>query len=296
MDRRRFLGSTSIALAGALLTPAVVRARLSEPLVSILFTNDLHSRIDPRREDARENSLAGGFEQLARWVEAFRREGREIVLLDAGDVVEARSVWVERWRGDVEYRWIQETGYDAVALGDQELALGMEELGRLGSRWSPPWIASNYRVSGTPLESFVEPYRIIERGGIRIGIFALGSPVPESLRGEVAYGEPIPWANQMTRYLRERRMCEYCICLSHLGHQSNSGVDDLDVAGGTTGLDLIVGGHSHTLLEDPVRVSRPDGSETWILQAGSGGIHLGRVDLCRAGQGENQRVISCVQP
>ncbi|MGM0506903.1 MAG: metallophosphoesterase [Bacteroidota bacterium] len=296
MDRRRFLKHAGLGLAGSLIFPALSRARATDPLVTILFTNDLHSRIDPRREEARDYPSAGGFEQLARSVENFREEGREIVLLDAGDVVDARSIWVERWGGDVEYRWIQETGYDAVALGDQELMLGMETLGRLGEKWSPPWVVSNYRVSGTPLESHVEPYRVIDRGGIRIGIFALGSPIPQSVSGDLAYGQPRPWAVQMVRYLRERRLCDYCICLSHLGYRVPGSVDDLDLARETPGLDLVIGGHSHTLLEEPVRVSRSDGSEALIVQAGSGGVHLGRVDLCRTGCDEDQRVISCVQP
>lgn len=300
MDRRRFLECAVAGAAGAWLLPTALWARSPDPLVTILFTNDLHSRVEPRPADVREHPLEGGFDRLARMVERFRQEGREIVLLDAGDVVDARSDWVERWRGDVEYRWISETGYDAVAIGDQELELGLEQLAKLGEKWSPPWVASNYRVSGTPLEGHVEPFRLVERGGLRIGIFSLGFPfsgeIPEPLMTGLAYGEPIPWAAQMVRFLRERRSCDYCICLSHIGYQRPGEVDDLEVAEATPGLDLIIGGHSHTLLEEPVRFSRPDGSETWVVQAGSGGLRLGRVDLCRTGSGENQSVISCVQP
>lgn len=300
MNRRRFLKCVGAGVAGSSLLPTALWAGSPDPEVTILFTNDLHSRVDPRPAVARTDPLHGGLDQLARMVDRFRQQSREIVLLDAGDVLDARSEWVERWQGDVEYRWIQETGYDAVALGDQELRLGVEALARLGREWSPPWIASNYRVTGTLLEDYVEPYRIVERGGIRIGVFSLGiafsGRVPERLTEGLAYGDPILWAGQMVRYLRQRRLCDYCICLSHLGYQNSEGVDDVEVARATTGLDLIIGGHSHTLLEEPVRIARTDGSETWIVQSGSGGLRLGRVDLCRTGYGENQRVISCVQP
>lgn len=287
---------------GSLLAPLRSLASIStdERRVTLLFTNDLHSHIEPRHPASREYPSEGGFEALAGRIEQIRSEGRETLLVDAGDVVDVRSVWVEQWGGDVEYRWIRDMGYDAVAIGDQEMRMGVEELERLSRQWNPPWIASNLRVEGTPLQSRVEPYRIFEKAGIRIGLFALAPPfyseVPQLREAGVAYGEPLPWARQMVAFLREERRCDYCICLSHLGFDHEQKPDDLMVAEATPGLDLIIGGHSHTRLDEPHKVGHADGQETWIVQTGSAGLRLGRVDLCRRTVDGVQRVISCVQP
>jgi 5'-nucleotidase len=145
------------------------------------------------------------------------------------------------------------------------------------------FVSANYDMSGSPLASFVRPYVIRTVGDLRIGIFGLGISfenlvMPELHRG-ITYSDPVSTSQQVVNTLRKAG-CGLVICLSHLGYRYRSGrISDTILATEVPGIDLILGGHSHTFMDRPDIFERPDGSISMVNQVGWAGIRLGRIDV-----------------
>jgi 5'-nucleotidase len=146
-----------------------------------------------------------------------------------------------------------------------------------------PLVVSNYDVSESAIAEFVKPYLVVEKGGIRIGIFALGAELKglvmeEQYKG-VKYQDPVKTVKQYEKLLKKQKKCDVIVCLSHLGSDSTSTkVNDFQVAKQSEYVDVFIGGHSHTLLEN-VKTSNAKGKPVLIAQMGKSGLFLGRVDL-----------------
>lgn len=262
---------------------------LSEPeVVTILYTNDTHGRIDPFPQTAREHAGLGGISRRASLVKRIRQESPNSLLLDAGDAFYG-SPWFTLYGGKRHFELMSLMGYDAMALGEHEFHHGLEGFAEAAGAADFPFLCANYRVTGTAMEPFVQPYLIREVGGVRFGIFGLGVAlhelVPPEKRGEVRVGEPISRADTVVRFLKEQRHCDYIICLSHLGyHYEDSRPDDRKLAASIEGLDLIIGGHTHTFMDQPEMILSADGGQTLVTQVGHSGIRLGRIDLKISGE------------
>lgn len=127
----------------------------------------------------------------------------------------------------------------------------------------------------------MKPYVVLKRNGVKIGVFALCPQieglVQQSKSVGVVYHKPGAVANRMVMILREQEKCDVVICLSHLGIVPNPGVDDVYdnvIVPQTHGIDLVLGGHTHTFLEKPERVKDADGHEVPIMHIGNNGIYL----------------------
>lgn len=258
--------------------------------ITILYTNDTHARIDPFPEHAVEHAGLGGVAQRAELVRQIRRHTPHCLLLDAGDLFHD-APWFRLLGGERLLKLMSDMGYDAMGIGENEFIEGPEGLARAAAGARFPLLCANYRVKGTPLEGVIRQSVIRIVGGIRIGIFGLGLRLSDHLQLEkydgVLYGDPSEWAERMVQHLRQRYRCDYIICLSHLGHHYSDGrIDDLKLASHVEGIDLIIGGHTHTFLKAPVAVNNPGGGVTWITQAGHSGVRLGRIDLIAGPEGE----------
>ena len=148
-----------------------------------------------------------------------------------------------------------------------------------------PVVCANYDVKGTVLEGLVKPYVVLERGGLRIGVFGL-SPQLEGLvqasRCEgVVYQDPVATAQAVVDTLRGAERCDVVICLSHLGLL---GIDsevpgDEVLAARTRGIDLILGGHTHTFLEQPAWLPDADGKHVPLMHTGKNGAYVGQLKM-----------------
>jgi 5'-nucleotidase len=144
-------------------------------------------------------------------------------------------------------------------------------------------ISSNYVLDKTALFPIVKKYVVLERGGLRIGIMALDVN-PESLIFEknyrgLKYQEPIEKANEVSTLLKKKGKCDVIICLSHLGGDSTKNeVNDFEIARKTRYIDVIIGGHSHSMITNTT-VKNAAGKPIVIAQMGKSGLYLGRVDL-----------------
>jgi len=286
ISRKDFLKKTFLISAGS---PLLLRSFTSEqsiaapPLITILHTNDTHARIDPFPDNAIRHAGLGGIARRATLVNKIRSVQPNTLLLDAGDVFQG-TTWFNVYGGSVDFELMSNMKYDAGVIGNHEFDNGPDGFAEAAKKASFPFLNANYAVRKTPFDSYVQKFMVKELAGFRIGIFGLGirldGVVDEKLTGDVQYRDPEIWANGMVSSLRKTHRCDYIICLSHLGyHYDDSRIDDKKLAARVKGIDLIIGGHTHTFLDHPVLVQTPEGGQTAITQAGHSGIRLGRIDL-----------------
>jgi 5'-nucleotidase/UDP-sugar diphosphatase len=315
---RRFLRAAVVALLAASLAGAAVsRAPAKPPPVAIdslvvLHTNDLHSHLFPfQRADS---GLVGGAAARMDLISRERVRTPDLLLLDAGDVIQGTPVY-NIFRGVPDAKAMASAKYDAVALGNHDLDDGPRAWLRLvraagydavsanvfaaaDSPWVSPdaeavpaearrgaqWVGGARVLDTAPLRYLARPYVIRRWRGKRIAIFGLTTRdlsriVLFSRNGGVAVADPIATARRLVPELRTK--ADYVIALTHIGVAV-----DRELASKVPGIDLIVGGHSHTTLFGPAYARR--GSDPWvggtpIVQTGSWGDRLGRTVLTLSG-------------
>ncbi|MEX0769152.1 MAG: metallophosphatase [Balneolaceae bacterium] len=303
MDRLQFI-KKSLAftvsgwagLSGFASRPTVGNESAGAGTISLLYTNDTHSRIDPFSDHAVEHAGLGGMTRRATLVNRIRSSEKHTLLLDAGDVFHG-TPWFHLFGGRRSFELMSKMGYDAMCLGEHEFINGLEGFAEVAPAAEFPFLCANYYVSNTPMTPFVEKYAVRDFDGFRIGIFGLGiNPeglVKKELYGSVRYRDPVVWARGMVSSLTTYHDCDYIICLSHLGYRyEDQRIDDRKLASQVDGINLIIGGHSHTFLDRPERIISPNGSPTLVTQAGHSGIRLGRIDLSLNDSGEVGEMIS----
>lgn len=286
LSRKQFIRRGSL-LAGACLAAPALRAwddpEAEEIRLTILHTNDTHSRLEPFPMDGSRNQGLGGIAPRARLIEEIRRQERQVLLFDAGDIFQG-TPYFNLYKGEPEIRAMSSMGYDACTIGNHDFDAGMENLATQLTRHARfPMLVCNYDFTGTPMEGKTAPYRIFRKGGLKIGVFGLGIEgkglIPDNLFGATRYLDPVEKAAETAARLR-REKCDLVICLSHLGYryEGSSKVSDLKLAADTENIDLIIGGHTHTFLEKPQVVKNKSGHDVVVNQVGWAGINLGRLD------------------
>ena len=284
MKRRQFIYRTSMTAAGMLLGGGILSAR-SNPQrykLTLLHTNDVHSRLDPFPMDGTRLQGLGGVARRAALVRKIRREEPNVLLVDAGDMLQG-TPYFNLFGGEPEFTSMSAMGYDAGVLGNHDFDGGLELLDRQWHLLDFPILNANYDVRDTVLDGRVGDRIILERGPIRIGLFGVGIEldglVPEKLYGGVRYQDPVAIATRMARLLK-REGCHLVICLSHLGYRYDSErISDVQLAQSSEDIDLIIGGHTHTFLDQPDVVSNRLGEPVYIGQVGWAGVTLGRMDI-----------------
>jgi len=285
LSRRNFI-QLMCKGAGAIVSGVLIshtsQARTEYESLTILHTNDMHSRIDPFPENSGKLSGLGGIAARAMHIAHIRREAQHVLLLDAGDIFQG-TPYFNFYKGEPEIRLMSEMGYDAATIGNHEFDGGMDNLAEQISRAKFPFVISNYDFTGTVMEGKTVPYHIIHRGKIKIGILGVGIAleglVASSMYGTTQYLDPIAKAREVSAYLKNKKQCDLVICLSHLGYEySFAKISDCILAKETDYIDLIIGGHTHTFLEKPTIIQNRKGSPVVINQAGWGGVRLGRLD------------------
>lgn len=251
--------------------------------LTILHTNDQHSRIDPLPDDGRKYGGMGGMARRATLIEQIRQQEANVLLLDAGDIWQG-TPYFNFFNGEVEFKLMSRMQYDAATLGNHDFDNGLKGLERQLPHAGFPFLVANYDFKNTILKDRFQPYKVFEKQGLRIGVFGLGIEL-EGLVGknnfeQTLYHDPVAVAREMVQELRQSQKCDLLVCLSHLGYQYNNGkIDDVTLAREVAGIDLIIGGHTHTFLDKPEVVLHNSGHQTLINQVGWSGIFLGRIDF-----------------
>jgi 5'-nucleotidase len=147
-----------------------------------------------------------------------------------------------------------------------------------------PLITSNYDFSDTVLAGKFPRWKVFKRSGVKIGVYGLGIELDGLVRksqfGNTVYHDPLKTALKMEKFLKEEKKCQLVVCLSHLGlkYKENK-ISDLTLAPETFHTDLIIGGHTHTFLEEPISVKNKNGREIIVNQAWWGGLVVGKIDF-----------------
>src|SRR5690606_30548391 len=223
-------------------------AEKSEYKLTILHTNDQHSRIEPFDSSYSKNPNQGGFARRASLIQKIRQEEPNVLLLDSGDIFQG-TPYFNFFGGELEFKLMSMMGYDAATMGNHDFDNGLEGFKNVRRHAKFPFICSNYDFSDTILDGQTEPYRIFNKDGIRVGIFGLGIElaglVGKKSYGETEYLDPIEMAQEYSELLRKDKKCDLVICLSHLGFdygENSKKVSDKVLAVNTSDIDLILGG------------------------------------------------------
>jgi 5'-nucleotidase len=253
--------------------------------LTILYTNDQHSRIEPFPHDDLKYPNEGGFAKRAALIDNIKQEEAHTLLLDAGDIFQG-TPYFNYYQGEIEYKLMSMMGYDAVTFGNHDFDLGCDNILKQMPHASFDFLNCNYDFNHTSLEKNkkISPYKIYKKGHLKIGVFGLGidlkNLVDKKFVKDIIYNDPIISANNTATYLKVDEECDYVICLSHLGFKYDSDkVSDIILASQTKNIDIIIGGHTHTFLNSPVSIKNSEEREVLITQVGWAGIWLGKIEI-----------------
>lgn len=265
-------------MAAAFLSLAVCTGAQARSL-TILHTNDTHSHLDPYA-DKGVSVLVGGIIERAAFIDSVRRSDgpRNVLVLDAGDISQGSSYFTFL-KGRPESKCVKYMKVDALSLGNHEFDNGPDALAeRIVLQRPSKVICANYDFTGGPLEDIVKPWAVFRRGGFKIGVIGLltdiTSVVSPDRRSGMRMLSTMDETNRWAAYLREKKHCDLIICLTHLGYDHEP-VSDQMLASQTRGVDIIVGGHSHTCLAAPSVVDNLDGEPVTIVTDGYWGEYVG---------------------
>jgi len=299
-NRREFLKNSAGAAAMLALgsVPYNALARESTVQLTILHTNDVHSRIEPFPMDGSRNQGLGGAARRAALVKKIRQEQKNVLLLDAGDIFQG-TPYFNLYGGELEMQIMSNMGYDAATMGNHDFDNGVAGFAKQLPHANFPILVSNYNFDNTALQGKTQPYKIFNKQGLKIGVFGLGIEldglVNKKNYGETQYLDPIAKANETASLLKNEKNCDLIICLSHLGYKyKENKVSDQILAKSTRHIDLIIGGHTHTFMKLPEDIMNLDGKITTINQVGFAGINLGRLDYFFDKESKKRKMVAGV--
>lgn len=292
MDRKSFLkaiGGGSLAMA---LAPNMMMAEELKILdlksankLTILHTNDQHSRIEPFDASYTKNPNQGGFARRASLIQQIRSQESNVLLLDSGDIFQG-TPYFNFFGGELEFKLMSMMKYDASTMGNHDFDNGLEGFLKVLPNAKFPFICSNYDFKNTILDGQTSPYKIFNKNGVKVGIFGVGIQL-EGLVGkkqyaETVYSNPIDVAQHYSNFLKKDQKCDLVICLSHIGYDYKdepNKISDKILAANTENIDIILGGHTHTFLPEPQSFTNRQGKNVFVNQVGWAGLLLGRIDF-----------------
>lgn len=244
------------------------------PKLVILHCNDTHSHLDPLRDGR------GGIIERAAFVDSVRKaEGADkVLLLHSGDFNQGSSYYTQL-HGSLEVDMINAMGYDAITLGNHEFDDGIESLTERVRRIKCPVVCANLDLSSFELGKYVTPYTILYKGGMKIGVIGLEADistcVAKPISSRIPQMDPVEVTNKWSDYLNNEEKCDLVIVLSHQGYVP----EDQENMTRMKGIDLLVGGHSHTFVDDFVYVNDADNKPVPIITDGCWGLEMGIIKL-----------------
>ncbi|MFN9641402.1 MAG: bifunctional metallophosphatase/5'-nucleotidase [Pirellula sp.] len=306
LSRREVLATSATVGATFCLAGTLSAVPSFKRTFTILHTNDIHSNLiglgpatDYSTDKLNNDKTKGGFARLAAMI-AKRKEAREaqgpVLILDAGDYSMGTAFGAAIRETGGELQLLSQMGYDATTLGNHDFDLGPDGLAKaIGvaakSGRIPAVVASNTNFSKDDptladlqrlaKDGIIRQHLVVERVGIRFGIFGLMGK--ESIfyangAGAVTFPDPVETAKSMVKLLRETEKVDIIICLSHGGLDKNADGtftdgEDVRLAKAIPGIDVVIGGHTHTELHDAIIVN----DRTPVVQAGKYGENLGEL-------------------
>jgi len=283
-NRRDFIKTSLVggAVLSAVASPVELLANEVKTKLTILHTNDVHSHVEPFADDDKKYPGLGGAEYRATIIENIRKKTTHTLVLDAGDIFQG-TPYFNFFHGDLEIDLMNKMRYDAATIGNHDFDGGIDTLAKQITRSNFPFVNCNYDFTNTPVEGKVHKHIVLKKGKLKIGITGCGVEldglVPDKLYTNTKYIDPIKCVQEQADILKFKEKCHLIICLSHLGYKyDNARISDVVLAQQTTNIDLIIGGHTHTFLEVPVKEKNKGGKEVLINQVGWAGVQIGQLE------------------
>jgi 5'-nucleotidase len=257
--------------------------------VTILHTNDTHAHLESFEPWGQP--LQGGIARRYTAIQQVRAEGGNVLLVDAGDAFQG-TLFFNQWQGEEEAHFMNTLGYQAMAVGNHEFDSGPAVLGDFIQMADFPVLSANVDASAEPaLAGLIQPYAVLEVGGEEIGVLGLTTQDASNISSpgpNVIFNDVVESAEAAVTEL-EGQGVNKIVALTHQGYTA-----DLALAAAVDGIDVIVGGHSHTLLgsmegavgEYPTVVSSPAGDTVLVVSAYEWGKYLGRLDVTFTAEGK----------
>lgn len=253
----------------------------AEKLV-ILHTNDTHSQIDPTTKDL------GGILRRQVLIDSVRGAHDNVLLVDAGDMVQG-TLYFTLYGGEVERQVMNRLGYDIQILGNHEFDNGLDSIASIYEGLNAEKLSTNYDVRGTRLEGLLKPYVIKPVGDRKVAFIAInldpeGMIAPANYKG-LKYLDAVKAANSTAWHLKHNEGVDRVVMISHVGYTADSGVTDPELVAASEDIDLVIGGHSHTVIDAgnpksvPAYVRNLNGDSILITQTGKSGLYLGEIVL-----------------
>ena len=270
--------------AKTLLTSAVLSfVPVAADELVIMHTNDVHGYVDPEKP-----TDMGGFLRRKVLVDSIRGAEKHTLLVDAGDDVQG-YMYFTLYGGKVEYTLMDRLGYDIVVPGNHEFDNGMEALKANYSLLNADRICANYDFTGTVLEGVFQPYTIKTFDGKRIAFIGVGCQ-PKGMISDaniegVEYSDAMAVADSVAGALKSGKKADYAVVVSHIGYYGSKGLpSDSLLAATSRNVDVIIGGHSHTLVNPknpnpPCHIKNAVGKTVLVAQTGKLGQYLGKVTI-----------------
>lgn len=263
--------------------------------ITILATNDTHSQIEP------DERGRGGALQRKAIIDSVRKADKNVLLVDCGDAVQG-SLYFKFFKGDVEYPVMDMMGYDIRILGNHEFDNGMADLTKYWKNLKGKATSANYDFSDTDLKGVFAPYIIKTVAGKKIGFFGLNVD-PESLIASknihgVKFSNIVETANKTAAFLRNDKHCDLVVAVTHIGYNTKQAgkQTDVDLARQSKDIDIILGGHSHTVVTPgtegtyPSVITNAAGRPVIITQTGKTGPYIAEVTVDFDGVRKGERI------
>ena len=287
MNRKNFIKKTAAAatfLSSGAINISCLNKKKIRKKITILHTNDVHSHIFPIGSVNNKKTNLGGVSRRATLIKKIRETNPNTLLFDAGDIFQG-TPYFNYFGGELEFKLMSLLKYDASTIGNHDFDNGIEGLHAQLPNAKFDFISSNYDFSNTIMDGHVKKYRIFQKDKIKIGVFGLGVElnglVNSNAYKETKYLDPIEIAQDLSGFLKNDKKCDLIICLSHLGYKykNQKKVSDVILAKKTKDIDLIIGGHTHTLLDRPTKLINAANKIVLVNQVGCFGTHLGKIDF-----------------
>lgn len=264
--------------------------------LTVAHLNDTHSHLEPtslrvKVKGEKITLQSGGFARLKTVVDQMRQADPQLLLLHGGDAVQG-TLYFTLFNGEPEFDFLNRLGLTAMTFGNHEFDRGIAPIPGWIKRSRFPWLSANIDFTGEPaIAALVQPYQIKRIGNEQVGLIGVTTettPLATMQVGKAVFKDAVAAVRQQVAALTAKGVNKI-ILLSHLGYEQ-----DKLLATQVAGLDLIVGGHSHTLLGDadqlaeiglqpagpyPTKLAGADGKPVLVLQAWRWGAVVGNVQL-----------------
>ena len=261
--------------------------------IKILGTSDVHGHMVPWNYPADEFDDSGSYSQIAKMVKGFRKSSKNIILVDAGDIIQDNLI--ERFVNEPKHpamSILNEMGYDVLVPGNHEFNFGMESITNILKQFKGKALAANiYYNTGN---SYLEPSTIITKEGVKIGIIGVTTPMTQKFEentGNVknmTFTMPIPEVKKQVEFLKGKGV-DAIIVVAHMGLPNENnipGTGVTDLAKEVPGIDVIIAGHFHK------DVSKEEVNGVIITEPYKYGMSLSIVDLKFNVDGKNTKLVS----